>query len=129
MAKKVTKYDIRKLPFSIKPGDTVFFVLDDSRIEEAKANAVGINEDCKLLIRCDNDEYEIGSLDRVFISYEDAEKFAEDPDSIEDDYGEIEYKDLELPYYPGTDFYYCDYDGSWEDGKSSRNTTHMFSLM
>ena len=53
----------------------------------------------------------------------------EDGEEIEDDYGEIEYKDLELPYYPGTDFYYCDYDGSWEDGKSSRNTTHMCILI
>ena len=117
MAKKITKYDIKKLPFPVRPGDTVYFVLDDKKIVEDKATAVGINEDCKLLIRCGDDEYEIGILDRVFLNREDAEKFADDSDSIEDDYGEVEYKGLNLPYYPGTDFYYCDYDGfmgRWE---------------
>ena len=117
MDKKINKYDIKKLPFPIRPGDTVFFVLDNNAIEEDKVTAVGINEDCKLMVRCGNDEYEIGNLDRVFLSRDDAERYLEEPDDIPDDYGEIEYKDLDLPYYPGTDFYYCDCDGftrRWE---------------
>ena len=71
MAKKITKYDIKKLPLPVRPGDTVYFVLDDNKIEENKATAVGINEDCKILIRCGNEDYEIGNLDRVFLTRED----------------------------------------------------------
>ena len=123
MAKKAQHYNIKKLPFHIKPGDRVYFVLDDGRIESDIATAVGINEDGRLLIRCGKggiegfEEYEIGTEDRAFIAARDAEQFISDPSSIADDYGEMEYKDLDLPYYPGTDFYYCDYDGfmgRWE---------------
>ena len=106
MAKKQTKYDIKSLPFPIRPGDQAYFVLDDKSIEADKATSVGINEDGKLLIICGQDEYEIGVEDRAFLSEDDAEQ-----------YGEIDYSDMDLPYYPGTNFYYCDHDGfmnRWE---------------
>lgn len=114
MAKK--KYDIKKLPFPIRPGETVYFVLDGNRIEPDIATSVGIDEDGKLLVVCGQLEYEIGYDDKVFILSKDAEKFMNDPASISDDYGVVDYKELTLPYYPGTTFYYCNYDGlgQWE---------------
>lgn len=117
MAKKQIKYDIKNLPFPIRPGDQVYFVLEDGSIEADKATSVGINEDGRILIMCGQDEYEVGVKDGAFLSEEDAEKYVENPDAISEDYGEIDYSDMDLPYYPGTDFYYCDYDGfmnRWE---------------
>ena len=115
MAKK--KYDVKKLPFPVRPGETVYFVLDDNTIEPDIATSVGINEDGRLLVACDRLEYEIGIGDRVFTSSEDAERFIHDPASIPADYGIVDYKKMDLPYYPGTTFYYCDHDGfseRWE---------------
>ena len=40
MAKKAQRYNIKKLPFPIRPGDRVYFVLDDGRIESDIATAV-----------------------------------------------------------------------------------------
>ena len=112
MANKMKKVDIRKLPFPIRPGDPVFFVLEDEpTIEEDVIESVGIDEEGRLFVICDSREYEVGNLDRVFMTHEDAERYVANPQSIPDDYGIIEYSDLDLPYYPGTVFYYCDYDG------------------
>ena len=48
-------YDIKKLPLPIRPGDTVYFVLEDGSIEVDTAEAVGINEDGVLLVNCEDD--------------------------------------------------------------------------
>ena len=108
------KYDIKKLPLPIRPGDKVFFVIvDTDEIEEDVVSSVGINEEGRILIIVDNEEYEMGDLDQVFYTREEAKKFIA---GEFEDYENIDYKKLELPYYPGTQFYYCDYDpfDGWE---------------
>ncbi|MBQ9008795.1 MAG: hypothetical protein IJ088_05625 [Clostridia bacterium] len=91
----------------------MFFIYDydEHPIEEVEATSVGINEEGRLLIECDRQEYEIGKEDAVFLSREDAERYVADPDSIPDDYGIVKYRKSDLPYHPGMYFYYCDYDG------------------
>ena len=111
-------YNIKTLPFPIHPGDKVYFILDDNTIDSDTATSVGINEEGRLLIMCDRCEYEVGTEDRLFLSEEDAHSFLNDPSSFSEDYGIVkDYRKLSLPYYPGTTFYYCDYDyfdGRWE---------------
>ena len=111
-AKKPKTYDIRKLPLPIRPGDTVFFVLDDGTVEADTADSVGINEEGVLLVSCDDREYEVGTEDRLFLSRKDAEEFISGME-FDEDYGIVDYNDLDLPYKPGTTFYYCEYD--WFD--------------
>ena len=109
-------YDIKKLPLPIRPGDTVYFVLEDGSIEADTAEAVGINEDGVLLVNCEDGEYEVGTEDRLFLSREDAEAFINGTE-FDEDYGVVDYDDLDLPYKPGTTFFYCDYncfDRRWE---------------
>ncbi len=110
------KYNVKNFPLPIHPGDRVYFVLDDDTIEVDAAASVGINEEGTLLVVCDQCEYEVGTEDRLFLSEEDARRYLVDPGSIPDDYGIIEdYRSLDLPYYPGTTFYYCDAD--WLDNR------------
>ena len=110
-AKKPKTYDIKKLPLPVRPGDLVYFVLDDSSIKEGVADAVGINNDGVILVNCDDVEYEVGKEGRVFFLRKDAEDFFNG--SLSDDYGIVDYEGLDLPYKPGTTFYYCEYD--WFD--------------
>ena len=110
----MNRYDLSKLPLPIRPGDAVFFVIvDTDEIQEDVATSVGINEDGRILIVADGEEYEMGDLDQVFYTRDDAEQFRA---GTFEDYDEIDYKKLNLPYYPGTTFYYCDYDpfDGWE---------------
>ena len=110
------KYNVKNIPLPIRPGDKVYFILDDDTVEEDTATSVGINEDGRLLVMCDGSEYEVGTEDRLFLSETDAHRYLEDPSSITVDYGIIEdYRSLDLPYYPGTTFFYCDPD--WLDGR------------
>jgi len=107
-------YDISELPLQIHPGDNVFFVIvDTDEIQEDMAASVGINVDGRILIIVDGEEYEMGTYDQVFYTREDAEQFIA---GTLEDYEEVDYEKLELPYYPGTTFYYCDYDpfDGWE---------------
>jgi len=112
------KYNVKNLPLPIHPGDKVFFILDDNTIVPDIAISVGINEEGRLLIMCDQSEYEVGTYDRLFLSQEDAHRYLEKPSFFAEDYGVVEdYRKLSLPYYPGTTFYFCDYDGfdgRWE---------------
>lgn len=113
MAVKKTKtYDIKKLPLPIHPGDAVFFVLEDGDIEEDVAAAVGINEEGVIMIVCDDGEYEVGTEDQLFLSRADAEAFINGSE-FDENYGVVDYDELDLPYKPGTTFYYCEYN--WFD--------------
>lgn len=115
---KAKQYDVKKLPLPIRPMDSVYFIYDDGTVKPETAASVGINEDGCILVICDKNEYEIGIEDCVFLSEEDAKRFLEDEDSFPEDYGIIpDYRVLNLPYYPGTTFYFCDYnalDRRWE---------------
>ncbi len=88
------KYDVRKLPLPIRPGDSIYFVFDDGTIESDIATSVGIDEDGRLLVLCGRTDYEIGTEDRAFLSLDDAEKYVDDPSLIPDGYGEIDYKEV-----------------------------------
>lgn len=108
------KYNVKDLPFPIHPCDKVYLILDDNTVEVNTATSVGINEEGRLLIVCDGSEYEIGIEYQVFLTEKDAYSYLENPDSFSEDYGVIEdYRSLELPYYPGTTFFYC--DSNWLD--------------
>ncbi|MCR5012116.1 MAG: hypothetical protein K6A72_07210 [Lachnospiraceae bacterium] len=107
-SKKQEKYDLKKLPLPIRPGDPVYLVLDDDSIEAITAKNVGIDEEGIVLVECEYGEYEIGIEDRLFFTREDAEDFING--TLPDEYGIVEYENLNLPYKPGTLFYYCYYD-------------------
>jgi hypothetical protein len=118
MKNDAKKYNVKNLPLPIHPGDTVYFVVDDQTIKPDTAESVGIDEDGRLLVYCDGLDYEIGNEDFAFLTEEDARRYIENPSSIPDSYGTIpDYRKLDLPYYPGTDFYYCEKsfpDWRWE---------------
>ena len=107
-------YDVKKLPLPIHPGERVYFICEDGTVKSQTAASVGINEEGRILVICNESDYEIGPEDCVFFSAEDARRFAEDESSISEDYGIIsDYRALDLPFYPETTFYYCEFNG-WD---------------
>jgi hypothetical protein len=112
------KYRVSTLPLPIRPKGVVFFVVEEKSLDSGVVESVGINEEGQLLVVCDGQEYEVGIKDRVFLTREDAQQYLEDPSGFPEDYGVVQdYGSLKLPYYPGTFFFFCDYDGfahRWE---------------
>ena len=104
------RYPKAKIPFPVRPGDTVYR-LADGEVTGEVAHGVGVDEDGRLCVSKDKDTFvTIGAEGLLFLTEDDAKAFAQDPASLPDDYGRIDYDALDLPYYPGQEIFFPDYD-------------------
>lgn len=107
------RYPRSRIPFPVRPKDTVYLVIEGEGTPEVVAECaqgVGIDEDGMLFVHR-NDEFErFGVEGRCFFTEEDAQAYLADPTSIPEDYGWLDLQELDLPRYPGTQTFFPDYD-------------------
>ena len=100
---------ITKDALPVNPGDTVY-ILDEGKIREKKVMKVGITDEYHLFVKTGGYEYFFG-VDSVFFTRTDALRYMDDPGSIPEDYGYFDYRTADIPYKPGSVFYYCEKAG------------------
>ena len=107
------KYPRDEIPFPVRPGDTVYHLRggdEGVQVVAEVAHAVGVDDDGRLFVLQGDTCVPIGAEGRCFRTADDARAFAEDEASLARDYGTIEYGMLDLPFYPGDELFFPDYD-------------------
>ena len=114
------RYPIETLPFPVRPGDDVHFVVDldeGPAILTYRVTAVGVNDRARLIVYFEEgDDYEVGFEDRCFITTEDARSFIEDEEAFRAShgtYGIFDARELwpaDMPFRPGTEVFTADDD-------------------
>lgn len=111
------KYPRNKIPFPVRPGDTVYRLItpegdeaDAPEVVAEVAHGIGFDKDGQLFVSHDGSLVPFGPEGRYFYTEEDAQAFAEDPTALSDDYGTADYDKLDLPLYPGDELFFPDYD-------------------
>jgi hypothetical protein len=100
-------YPTDTLPFPIRPGDDVHFVvdLDDGpAIETYRVCAVGVNDQKRILVFCEDEpnyDYELGIEERCFLTAEDAQRFIADEGAFTLSYGTTDLWPEDMPFRPG----------------------------
>ena len=107
------RYPIETLPFPVRPNDLVHFVVDlesGPAIETCLVSDVEVNDEKRLIVYIDGDDYEVGIEDRCFLTLEDALRFIDDEDSFTLSYGTTDLWPDDVPFRPGDICYTADDD-------------------
>lgn len=110
------RYPIETLPFPVRPGDEVHFVVDadeGQKVLSYRTTAVGVNEKARLIVYfAEGDDYEVGIEDRCFLTAEDARRHIADADAFDLSYGTIDWGlwPQDMPFRPGAEVFTADDD-------------------